>query len=679
MPIKHIKLSEPNRDRLSNWLDYWLEQIQQRIDSRSPNWIRWRQMYEGKTLPKSFPWPNASNVFVPITGTHTDSVHSNMMNRFFGSDRLWDVLATKPGDAVGMASSLGQPVTWTGLADAAQDFLQFFSSENGPMDVYDATENGLLEVIKLGTVVWFNPWVTLTQPDFVFNPETGDYTRGEERLVFDGPRPINLPLEDFAIMPGYHQIHGPHASPLVGHYEYLRRGQLFLYAHNGWYDEKAVERVLPYTGVDARGTEQVKDQQGVSEGDTILWSESRRDDYKLFNGWVNFDVNDDGYEESLYITYHRETRDFLRIQPFVYKTRPYAAARYITREGRFYGIGVPELLDALQAAVNTSYNQTIDNATLANTRWFKIKRGTFASKSFDTIYPQKKVYVDNMEDIQGEQLGEIYPSSFEIQRSLQLHAERRTGINDFNLGNDAQAKMPATSALAILQESTRRFDHYAKDLRRAMGELGMQTLELVQQFKPSGLIYSVMGERGELVEKTLTLPSHINLREHFRVVTTSSSASSNKEIARQNAITGFGLLSQYLEKFFELAMVITNPQIPPPLKMTAFQIAELGERLIARILDGFDLRDIASFLPQMEKTYAASQAQDASALGGMAPPGGAPPGGPGAGLVGPGGGGGVPPSAGGPGAYPPGPRAAGPPGGGGARRGGSRDRGGARR
>lgn len=660
MPIDHLKLGPEREGRLTAWLDWWLEQVEQRVNARSASWVRWRQMYEGKVLPKTFPWPNASNVFVPITGTHTDSIHSNMMNRIYGFDRVWDVRATKPGQVVGMDSETNQPITWTTLADRSQDFLQFFAGDNGPMQAYDAIEGGLLECLKLGTVVWFNPWMTLTQPDYAYDPESGKVSRRkEERIVFDGPKPVNLPLEDFVILPGYHQIHGPHASPLVGHYEWLRRGQVFLYGENGWFLKDRVAEMINSPSSDQQASEQVKDSQDIAEGDSVLTSQSRQDDFKIFNGWVEFDIDEDGLEESLYISYYRPTQTLLRVQPYIYKTRPYTVARYITRENRFYGIGVPELLDALQAAINTSYNQTIDNATLANTRWFKIRRGTFAAKSFDTIYPQKKVYVDNMEDIQGDQLGEIYPSSFEIQRSLQLHAERRTGINDFNLGNDAQAKMPATSAMALLQESSRRFDHYAKDIRRALGELGMQTLELIQQFKPTGLIYSVMGDKGEMVEKTLTLPTYINLREHFLVITTSSVTSSNKEISRQNAITGFGILSQYLEKIFALAQVITNPMAPPGLQKMAYKVSEVGERLMAKVLDGFDLQDIAAFLPQLDQIYADSQAQAGGAgPGGMGGPPGMVPGGGVPGMVGPGGVGGP---SGGPGVAGPPPPGAGVP------------------
>ena len=154
--------------------------------------------------------------------------------------------------------------------------------------------------------------------------------------------------------------------------------------------------------------------------------------------------------------------------------------------------------------------------------------------------------------------------------------------------------------MALLQEGARRFDLYSKDIRRAIGELGIQTLELIQQHKPIERMYAVKGEDGALVEKTILLPQEVSLRQHLKVVATSASSSSNKEIMRQNALTAFGLLVQYLNKLFELGAVMVSPTMPEPMKKLAYDMSQTGEKLMQRVLEGFDLEDIANMLPQLE-------------------------------------------------------------------------------
>jgi len=655
MPIKHIRLTPEREERLVAWLVEQIDDIENGRTTRENNWRRWREQYEGKTQPKTFPWKGASNVHVPITAINVDAIHANMMNRLFGFDRVWDVTAVSTGEVLGVNARTGQPITWTDLAGACTNYLAYESGATGQMDVYDVLEQAALEAVKLGTAIVFQPWMTLTRPDFEFIPETGDYVRKSEVTVFDGVKPQVIPLEDFLIMRGYPEIDGPFGSPLVGHRYFLRPGQVMERVRAGWFRAKAAKESEGASGPFA--TDVIKDSQSAIEGEWADLATLKRDDHQLYDLWVRFDVDGDGLEESLFVTFHRMASRLLRVQPFLYKRIPYTAMRYIRRENRFYGIGVPEMLETLQAGCNTSFNQAVDNATVANTRMWGVRKGSTSAKYLDDIYPSKKVLFDDEKDIRELQLGEVYPSIFEVGVLFRDYAERRTGVSDYNLGRESNLAGgkhgTATTTLALLQESSRRFDLYAKDIRKAVGEIGMQALELIQQFKPAGRIYAIMGAEGQLVEKALLLPSQVNLREHLVVSTTASSSSSNREVAKQNALQGFAIMTQYFDKLFQLGAMISNPQVPPGLKKLAYGMGEASERLVTRVLEGFDLKDAAAFMPQLEEVYAESRQQAAQGVGGA--PGMAAPPGAGPGMAGPGPGG--PAGAGGPAI---GPRGAGP-------------------
>jgi len=647
MPIKHISITAQQEEELVAWLTESITDIENGRTTREANWRRYREQYEGKTAPKNFPWKGASNVHVPITAINVDAIHANMVNRILGFDRVWDVAPVTSGEVLGVNTKTGQPITWTDLADSCTSYLAYESGPTGQMDVTEILEQASLEAIKLGTAIVFQPFVTITRPDFEFLPETGDFIRKSDTVVFDGIKPQLIPLEDFMIMRGYSEIDGVFGSPLVGHRYFLRPGQLLERARNGWFRKRSTKESEAATG--QLSSDVVKDAQAILEGEWTDSTSLHQDDHQLYDLWIRYDVDGDGLEESLFVTFHRLAGKLLRIQPFIYKRIPYVPVRYIRRENRFYGIGVPEMLETLQAGCNTSFNQAVDNATVANVRAWGVRKGSTSAKQLEDIYPGKKVLFDDEKDIKELQLGEVYPSIFEVGVLFRDYAERRTGVSDYNLGREsglAGGKHgTATTTLALLQESSRRFDLYAKDIRKAVGELGMQALELIQQFKPSGRIFAVMGAEGALVEKALLLPSTVNLREHLIVSTTASASNSNKEVAKQNALQGFAIMQQYFEKLFQLGAMISNPQIPPGLKKLAYGMGEASERLLVRVLEGFDLKDAAQFLPQLEELYGESRA-----AGPAGPPGMAGPNATGAGMAGQGPGG--PPVPGGPGTGP---------------------------
>ena len=652
MPIKHVTLREEQETRLKTWLRNNVEDILERRTQRTYDWVRWREQYEGKTHTKNFPWPNASNVWVPVTAITTDAIHANMMQRIFGTEKVWDVKAVRPTQQVGVNVADQQPITWTTLAEAVGKFLAAESAPTGMLDIYSPCEDAILECIKLGTAILFNPWTTLVQKDFVLDHDTGDIRSREPVTIFDGLRPQRIPLEDFLITPHYASVTGPDGAPLFGHRYYLRKGQLLARKKEGKYRNrpKDWEKVLASPGAGS-DEETLKDQQAQTEGEITSFSDQRVDDYLLMDLWIKFPLYEGDGEQHLFITYHPNSDSILRIQPWIYKTPPYVVFRYLLREGRFYGISIPEMMESIQAGTNTSFNQTIDNATIANMRGFKVRAGSRAAKSFGTYYPGKKFIVDNMDDIMDFQLGEVYPSGFQVGLQLQAFGEKRTGIVDYNLGRESEHMgkySTATTTMALLQENARRFDLYAKDIKRALGELGMQACELVQQMKPEGRIFTTMGDQAELVVKALGHAQEVNLREHIRVISASAIGAANKEIQNQAAASSFAMLTQYLEKVFELASVMASPTVPEPLRKLAYDMSQTGERLMQRILEGFDQGDIGTFLPQLEEVYSNGPAASQKVIEqqrAMAGPGGPSGGGQGPPPNGNAGGGGQPPVA----------------------------------
>jgi hypothetical protein len=628
--IQQIPLTASQESRLQGWLLENLQTIREKREARQNKWVEWRRQYEGAVrTTKDFPWKGASNVFVPITGIIVDAIHANMMNRLFSHDRIWDVSALHPKEKLGLNVDDGQPITWTDLAKAVQRYMQLEGSQQGTMDVFNTVDDAILQAVKLGTSVIYNPWLSLTQDDFVLDHASGEVLRNAPTTVFDGIRPTTLPLEDFLILPHYSEVHGPASSPLIGHTYWLRPGEVEARRAAGWYRRGTLDAMASLTG--SQDDEVVKDAQAHHEQEPETVTDLRRGDYQLQDLWLKYPLKERGHEVRIFVTYHEKSNSIARVHPWLYKRAPYTHMRYLRREGRFYGIGVPEMLETIQKGVNTSFNQAVDNATIANMRCVKIRSGSQLARNFGDIYPGRKFYVDNVDDIKEFQLGEVYPSIFQVGLLLRDFAERRTGISDFNLGRESEVlgrSSTATTTMALLQESARRFDLYAKDIRRAVSDLGMQSLELTQQMKPFQRIHAVLGQDGSLAERALNLPQHIQISQHLMVTATSASSASNKQVMQQNAMTVFGLMVQYLGQMFELGSVMSSPQMPEPMRKLAYDMGQTGERLMQRVLEGFDMPDIAGLLPQLEGLLQNADGQGtnggADPLGGVGGAGGIP-------------------------------------------------------
>jgi len=634
MPIQHVRLTKEQDKNLNLFLGTNLEDIRERRRARVTQWRKWREQYEGKVGPKNFPWKGASNVFVPQTAIDVDAIHANMMNRIFGHERIWDVQALRATEKIGINETDQQPITWRDLADATQQYMEVEAGPTGMMDVYGPMEDGIQECVKLGSAVLYNPWVTLTQNDYKYDELSGRVLTGEPVTVFDGLKPQVIPLEDFLVMPFYPEIHGPFAAPLFGHQSWFRKGQLVARALEGKYrygvNDDEFQKVLGHPG---HGGEDVavtlKDHQAQLEGENESFSDSRRLDYLIENLWIRVQLTDGTPEVRLHVMRHATTGVVLSVKPWPYVTAPYHVMRYVRREGSFYGIGVPEMLETIQKGINTSFNQAVDNATVANMRCFKVMAGSHSARSFGDIYPGKKIIVNSKDEIEDFQLGEVYPSIFQVGLNLRDFGERRTGISDFNLGKDTMEQSTATSTMALLQESARRFDLYAKDIRRVLGELGMQSLELIAQHKPTSRVFATMApEKAAMVERVLSTTAQVKIREQLKVTATSASGASNKEVQRQSSVTVFGLVTQYLQRLAEVAPLIGNQQIPKEYRQLFYEMTQLGERAMQRILASFDMPELATDLPQTEKLLNVRQApQDPNQQPGtVGSPGGPPDG-----------------------------------------------------
>lgn len=587
--ITPLKLSEDKQKYIVNWLD---REIRSALDGRGElenHWQKWFRNFEAKpeTEVKNFPFANASNIVAPITSSVVNAVVAREYATLFGVTPFWTVTALNK--------------LWVDHAIPTQRLLDY--AQRFEMELHKKLIDWLYVKNILGTAVAKIPWITELKPTKRYREDGSIESIIHE--VADGPRFIPIPLQDF-IVP-VTSIQNIQDCQWVAHRFRLRWGSILQRAKQKVYSN--VEKMESFFKTEA---ERITAEQERLE---YLYRTFETKEYEIFEVWCYFDYDDCGYEESCIFTVNFDTMTLLRaiLNPFNHGLRPFIITHCFPRAHRIYGIGYGQKLERLQEGLTTSYNQAIDNASLANARCIKARRGK-GIKPGIKIYPGKVFLVDEMDDIDVFQLGEIYPSAHVIIRAMHDLVERDTGVSSYQLGKESPivgTSATATSTLALIQEGNNLFNFLLHNDRASFSDVAYQVFNLYKQFKPFGLTFTLLGDDGRFIEEIWSGVPDEDVRRGLLFQLTASSAHVNKIVEREAWLQISQLLMGYYERLIQLATIGTDMRVAPEMRILALKIAEAGHLTMSRILDRFDLIDADRLLINLKDAIS-----EASIIGG---------------------------------------------------------------
>lgn len=575
-PGARIPLSEADAKKLADLLESELDEALRAHADKEERLAAWDQLYlaQPKQAKKTFPWDGACNVVLPLIGTTVDSIVARIVNTIFSVEPFWTV----------------RPLhrDFRDLAKPTEDFLDW--SRRVEFDLYKPVKSWTIEVVKYGWG-WLKPrWDIDTRPYFkpLPNGEVAREDITQRRAVVD-----HVLAQDIVSQAG---IADERCAEWIAHRVRLTDGAL------RW---KVAQKVYPVTDTEL---EQILDQKEdahqarenleVSETGSV----GREKLNTIYEVWGDLPIGKDPKPIPVVITFHRPTRTILRAiyNPHFYGFRPFLKGTFIEREGRSEGLGIAQMLSQLQDEMSTIHCQQVDNATLANTRFFLGKRGAIRPNT--RIWPGRVLTVgDPNNDLKAFQLGDTYSSMRALEVSVMSFAERRSGVSDPQLGRESSvlgSRATATGTLALIQEGNRRFDLNVRDMRNALSECGKTVLQLNQQFRPKGIAYFVQGEDGLLTEATLDLPSEW-IERRLGVELTASTATINREVEKQGLIALMQLQQQYGQELLSYAQIVTDPQMPGGLKEMAMKVSTARTELMQRVMHAFDQKDPDNLAPAM--------------------------------------------------------------------------------
>lgn len=576
IPGAPIKLTEGEMERLRDYFEQEFEDaslIHQQLEAEVKESLC-LYMAEPAQREKNFPWKGASNLVLPLVAITSDSIIARIVNTVFGVDPFWSI----------------RPLTkdFIDSTRPIQDYLDW--SRKTEFDLYRAVKRWVTETVICGWSFLKGGWAIENHPFMLpteqgFKPQV--ITRNRSMLT-------HVHSVDLIGQAGMGDMLG---GDWVAHRIRLT-------------DTELVNRVLQkmYTNFTPEDLEKKEDISMLADIFRVVDADYDQPKTRLntiYEIWANMPIPGGKKKTfdrpvNMVLTYHRESKKFIRTvhNPFIYGQRPFIKGNFVEIPGRGRGFGIGMQLRHLQHEITTTHNQQVDNATIANTRFFVGKRGVFRSNT--RIWPGRFLTSpDPSKDIASFQLGDIYQSSRALEVSIMAFAERRSGVSDYALGRESNqlgSRATATGTLAIIQEGNRRFDLNVRDMRAGLSDAGKLLLQLNQQFRARGSTYLVLGEDGRFAEMTLDLPL-VYIADKLGVELTASTATINKQVEQQGLIALMGILIQNMQLGQQAAALVVNPQVPAEMREYTAKAWGGITDLVRKVAQTFDQQDIDALVP----------------------------------------------------------------------------------
>ncbi len=539
---------------------------------------KWSKLYRGNPLQetKNYPLEHSSNVVVKLIKIYSDQVIARIYQGITQTQPRWTVRELNKKFAQACAP-YERYIDWNSKNTWNQDaFLLPY----------------IQDCVKLGTAIGYNDFVN--EPVVRYNDQLQQTEIVGNRK---GPRPRWVPREDFLIPVGFNDLQ---ESPWI--------------AHRSWYSWDLLEQ-MSY-----RGTIQDIDKLvGNSDDEDEMRVERRKyqnqvitpqpdDRFGLWAPWwvwFRRDLDRDGWPEQYVMLVHPKTEAILRLvaNPSPSSTRPYFKASFVSVQGEFDGIGIPEDVEMLQEEVSTIHNQRRDSAHLGNMLMYIAK---MAGQLPDTIRPKNGLVIktpggaDDIREFRPS-IG-VVPIDMAEEDSVMRLAAMTVGMNDVDLGKISSpvGRAAATSIMALMQEGARRFDLNVTQIRAALTEQAHQVTELWQVYglpgpDETGSPEQVLDEEDAVLVRAL-LEQPASLRGIINIQLNASTAAVNREVEKQSNMQLMALVQQHGQMVAQQASLIINPVTPPEIKAILVKTIEGLETTLKKTFQSFDAFDLESVL-----------------------------------------------------------------------------------
>lgn len=553
------------------------------------NLRKWQKYYKGVRDEKGYPYEGTANVAIPVTRSDADAIFV----------RIYDALTNKRKFFLmkpkGVADESKKAYFKT-LETAFEHYLR------NVLNFRERIRPAVLQGVKTGTGILRLVYETKNQCYYryanaqdledpsvdKYKPESGDLMVKETSLVFRGPNVYPVPREDFIISSDATSIKNAY---MVGMAFTLRKPQLILRGKKDIYIKANVEKCTPQYTVD-----ETKQDRAEAHGGHIEKTKYE-EPYKLWELWFSFDVDNDGEEDDIVVTWNHESGVILNAiyNPMFYGYRPFADLRGNQIEYTYDGEGVCEILEAIQEEIDAIHNLRLDRLAQINLPVTLVRQG-LGLKDFKLTPGKTWVIDENLEEaIRVINFPDVYFSLDREEDRLVAYGDRSVGITQNVLGNSTAERPVAKETLINVEEANKKFKSWTESFRGGLLELGYMLLEMFAQYQPS---YTYTDEGG----KSMSVPMPMgNIRDLLDLDLEVSSEQMNMEVRREMNIAKYQILSDYMTKMAGMVQAFVDPMQNSEMKKFILEVNNIGSTVLNAVMEDFDERSPEAIVPDMNK------------------------------------------------------------------------------
>ena len=625
--LPNVKVKPDKLKQLADTLRFDLDRHTRGTKELHTRMMTWLDLYEGRAPIKNRPYQNASNLIMPFATINVDTTKAQIKQAIKAATKQWVGTITeiaKTPEEVEEAE-----IDWPATRDDFVNFAEWVTGASPHFDWDEFLDDWTDEFTKFGTAFTKTFYNLDRVPAKVFNPRTGLIEK-TERVKIDGPVVEVIPLDRCVWNLGIARLS---EAWLFGHWFEITANQLKsrITSHN--YNKRAVNRLLKSGGETTElESERHKDEK---EGIRRSPSDESKEHFRLYQLYVDFDIDDDGFEEALLVDFEPRTGEIVRLifQPTV--ESPFDRAVFEPRGRRLLGRGAIEPLEHMIRGASTVANQTIDAQHLANSNCVTGPSDSEAEVVMeDGIQPGTFIPVASKEEadmIREFSLGNPGAIvSLELLERFQSFIERLGHIGDPQTGAATGRRTPVGTAQSFLQESSRLIDEVIARLGPIAGRIMFKIIELHFQRDPE-IFRQVLGNAaGDRIIKAFN--ARTNVSEFLKITLNAQSASNSKQIETQNLMAFSQFVLSYSQQIMQLAEPFTNPQVPDTWRRIAVETIRAMEVTLKKMAVKFQQDEPAKQIPQLVAIFsqvAAEIQQSRQGAGQLGPggqgDGGAPP------------------------------------------------------
>lgn len=585
---RELKSGGTLRDKLTADVARWLEQEKRNQEPLIERLAEDDKQYRGIKPEKSDPFPGTSNVAIPRTRIDVDAVTVRIFDVIWGQAKL-AIIKPLEDWAIQLAPNL-------------EDGIEWWQKEIAHLK--DKLFSPILQAVKSGTgavkVIWEKQknsrvrYATQEEIDDenikTFKLKDGGYGIKVTHTVYDSPNVYGLPREDLVVSSDATTMDD---AFLVAFKYPLREEEI---------RDKIRRKVFCKEVKDCLEKPDKPDETKEARIESQK-KEIRPDEYGKFwpyEIWLRYDVDDDGIEDSVVITYHEESGKIWGAiyNPYFSKFRPIEKLVSMPSEYSFEGVGLCEKLRPLQEAIDTVFNMRFDRLKQINLP-ITIVKADAGLDDFE-LEPGKTWWTDT--DVEGA-IREVpfhpnYPETERMEMALNSYADQTAGIGPANLGQPTAERPVARETYMLIQEVYKGIKFQIDNIRDWIARIIMKALEMVSQYRPSWEYY--IESEGRFEKRTLDFPLEY-LRDGISIQLAASSEVLNQEVRREIGLTIWTLLSEYMTRVASMAQVIVSPGVPADFKMVLLEANKIGVYLMKQIIRDFGLIEEEHLVLDIEK------------------------------------------------------------------------------